>query len=120
MLGWAQQGKRVRKKHRACLSKVRHHEGAVVSHGGEGERGPGRGDVSTKSGGGKACPGETNTKALWFSPPKSQLKLCWSAIKKQKTKTQYVVFDAFRGVNTPTWPLSSYQCEVMVRWVESR
>lgn len=42
------------------------------------------------------------------SPSKSQLVECWSAIKKQKTKTWYVVFDAFCGVNTPTWPLSSY------------
>lgn len=83
-------------------------------------RGPGRGDVSTKSGGGEVCPSEPSTKALWFppTPPKSQLVECWSAIRKQKTKTWYVVFDAFCGVNTPTWPLSSYQSDVMVRWAD--
>lgn len=53
----------------AGLGAVRRHEGVVVSHGDEGERGPGRADVSAESGGGEACPGETNTKALWFPSP---------------------------------------------------
>lgn len=68
--------------------KVRHHEGAVVSHGGRGERGPGRGDVSTKSGGGKACPSETNTKALRFPP---QITTGGVLVSHQKAKNKNLV-----------------------------
>lgn len=55
------------------------------SRGDEEERGPGRGDVSTKSGGGEACPGETNTKALWFPSPNHNW---WSAGQPSKSRNQ--------------------------------
>lgn len=56
-LGWVQQGKGRRKKHRSCPSEVRGHEGAVVSRGGRGGGVQAEGAARAKSSCGKACPG---------------------------------------------------------------
>ena len=64
-LGWVQQGKRRRKKQRSRPSKVRGHEGAMVSRGGRGGGVLAEGAACAKSGCGKACPGQTETRVLW-------------------------------------------------------